>query len=83
MTGVQQAGNRLQLALFLNTGDSTGGTPWTFLDDRTSPVTGGGAVSGSVEVKVNAGYKIDLRMLSTNDTTLLGGSSNYLIITRI
>ncbi|RRJ66933.1 hypothetical protein EHV15_31405 [Paenibacillus oralis] len=83
MTGVQQVGNRLQLALFLNTNNPTGGTPWAFLDDRTSPISGGGSVSGSIEVKVNAGFKIDLRMLSTYETTLLSGSTNYLIITRI
>lgn len=83
MTGEQQIGNRLQLALFLNNDSSTGGTPWAFLDDRTSPVKGGGSVSGSIEVKITAGFKIDLRVLSINDTTLVGGGTNYLLITRI
>jgi hypothetical protein len=83
ITNQQAAGNRMRLGIFVDAPD-TGGSALVYLDDTVTAINTNGSVSGTIDLKLNAGQSLDIRMLSIASTSLPGGgASNYVTITRI
>ncbi|MGW8957826.1 glycosyl hydrolase family 28-related protein [Paenibacillus sp. NPDC055715] len=83
-TDFQVDGNRTRLALHVNDEQVIGGSAYAYLDDR---VIGGlhySALSGTIELKLEADSFIDIRVFSQNKMDLLpGGGLTYLTISRM
>ncbi|WP_225999031.1 glycoside hydrolase family 55 protein [Paenibacillus sp. BJ-4] len=83
-TDPQVDGNRTRLALYLNDEQDTGGSAYAYLDDRIMGGMNYSALSGAIELKLEANSFIDIRVFSQNQTDILpGGGITYLTVSRI
>ncbi|MGM1020620.1 MAG: glycosyl hydrolase family 28-related protein [Bacillota bacterium] len=83
-TDPQADGNRTRLALHVNDEQVAGSSAYAYLDDRVIGGLNYSALSGTIELKLEADSFIDIRVFSQNKTDILpGGGITYLTISRI
>jgi hypothetical protein len=83
-TDPQVAGNRTRLALHVNDEQVAGSSAYAYLDDRVIGGPNYSALSGAIELKLEADSFIDIRVFSQNKTDILpGGGLTYLTISRM
>ncbi|AET61467.1 SMP-30/gluconolaconase/LRE-like region family protein [Paenibacillus terrae HPL-003] len=83
-TDPQVDGNRTRLALHVNDEQIAGSSAYAYFDDRVIGGPNYSALSGTIELKLEADSFIDIRVFSQNKTDILpGGGLTYLTISRI
>ncbi|WP_342414718.1 glycosyl hydrolase family 28-related protein [Paenibacillus sp. FSL R10-2782] len=83
-TDPQVDGNRTRLALHVNDQQVAGSSAYAYLDDRVIGGLNYSALSGTIELKLEADSFIDIRVFSQNKTDILpGGGLTYLTISRM
>ncbi|MBP1307104.1 hypothetical protein JOD82_000119 [Paenibacillus sp. 1182] len=83
-TDPQVDGNRTRLALHLNDEQLAGSSAYAYLDDRVIGGLNYSALSGAMELRLEANSFIDIRVFSQNTMDILpGGGITYLTVSRI